>query len=63
MNVKLRKLQDSDKEAYLNLENGIWVNKKMLQTGKENDSLWNSMFSDLCYEIRQRSSGAGIRII
>lgn len=46
MNVKLRKLQDSDKEAYLNLENEIWVNKKMLQKEKENDSLWNSMFSD-----------------
>lgn len=46
MNIELRKLQDSDKVAYIKLENEVWVNKKMLQDEEHNDRLWKSMFSD-----------------
>lgn len=46
MSVKLRKLQDSDKETYIKLANELWVNKKMLQNEKENDNFWKCMFSD-----------------
>ena len=31
MNIELRKLLDSDKETYFELENETWVNKRMLQ--------------------------------
>ena len=30
MNIELRKLLDSDKETYFELENETWVNKRML---------------------------------
>lgn len=46
MNIELRKLQDSDKEAYIKLENEILVNKKVLKDEEHNDKLWKSMFSD-----------------
>lgn len=46
MNVELRKLQNTDKEAYIKLENETWVNNKALQDKKHNDRLWKSMFSD-----------------
>lgn len=46
MNIELRKLQDSDKETYIKLENETWVNSKALQDEEHNDRLWKSMFSD-----------------
>lgn len=46
MNIKLRKLQDTDKEACIKLENEVWANKKALQDEEHNDRLWKSMFSD-----------------
>lgn len=46
MDIKLRKLKASDKEAYVKLENEVWVNKKMLQDEEHNDRLWKGMFSD-----------------
>lgn len=46
MDIELRKLQDSDKETYIKLENEIWVNRKALQDEEHNDRLWKSMFSD-----------------
>ena len=46
MNIKLRKLQDSDKETYFELENETWVNKRMLQNEEANDRSWKAMFSD-----------------
>ena len=42
MNIKLRKLQDTDKEAYIKLENEVWVNKKALQDEEHNDRLCRS---------------------
>ena len=46
MNIELRRLQDSDKEAYIKLENEVWVKKKALQDEEHNDRLWKSLFSD-----------------
>lgn len=46
MNIRLRKIQESDKETYIELANEIWVNKKALQDKEHNDSFWKSMFSN-----------------
>lgn len=46
MDVELRKLQDSDKEVYIELANEIWVNKKILQDEVHNNRFWEDMFSD-----------------
>lgn len=46
MNIELRKLQDTDKEAYIKLENETWVNNKALQDEEHKDRLWKGMFSD-----------------
>ena len=46
MNIELRKLLDSDKETYFELENETWVNKRMLQDEEANDRSWKAMFAD-----------------
>ena len=47
MDIKLRKLQDSDKEMYIKLSKEIWINKKALQDEERNDRFWKCiMFSN-----------------
>ena len=46
MNIELRKLLDSDRETYFELENETWVNKRMLQDEEANDRSWKAMFAD-----------------
>lgn len=46
MDVKLRKIQDSDKDTYIKLQKETWINKKNLESEEQNDRLWSLMFSD-----------------
>ena len=48
MNIELRKLLDSDKETYFELENETWVNKRMLQDEEANDRSWKPITESKC---------------